>query len=94
MSLEKDINSGIKGVKEAIRLIKAKGGYKFREEITYSDEDLDRKEEFAETMIIDMAVRVTVAEALLLQKPPHFHCRWQDYQQKLKEVTAKRREPR
>lgn len=77
-----------------VLVVKAKGGYKFREKIKKSDKEIDELENTCEDILVDMAVRVTVAEQMLREKPPHWHCRWDDYQSRLRHVAAEvRRKP-
>lgn len=69
--------------------VKASGGYKYRERIPLSGPELELLVHDAERFIREIATRCVVAEHMLQEKPPHFHCRWQEYQNRLAEVLAK-----
>lgn len=84
--LEK-VQSGIGNASDGILLIKAKGGFKFRKQIPLKDEDIERKVPNIELTLTDYVVRAIVAEHLLAEKPPHFLCRWDEYQERLAEVV-------
>jgi len=88
------VHHAINNLALVVLVVKAKGGYKYRERIKKTDGEIAELENTCEDILVDMAVRVTVAEAILREKPPHYHERWEDYQTRLKEVAAQvRRKP-
>jgi len=86
--LQKDVKDILKHVDLMILAIKATGGYKERKKFRLSNHEIDLLCAGSEPAIREMAVRLTVAEAMLRTPAPSIHSRWEEYQGRRKEAMA------
>jgi len=77
--LQKDLEKVLAGLDRTIKGIKAKGGYKYREEFQLSDHELDLFLAKCEQRLRIMAISLIVTEAMLREPPPSIHPRWDEY---------------
>lgn len=87
-TLFEKVQTGFSNASDALLLIKAKGGFKFRQQIPLRDKEIDRKLVNIEATFADYVIRCIVAEHLLSEQPPSFLCRWTEYQDRLSRVLA------
>lgn len=74
----------ISGIDAVILALKASGGYKYRAMIALQDgKELDSFIATSEASVRWMAHAIQVAEAMLKEKPPSIHDRWEEYLQRL-----------
>lgn len=86
MTAEQKIKKTLADAEILILACKAKGGYKFRERFRCSDVELEKILKQCEAQIRGMAISLLVAETMLSEQPPSFHCRWDEYQGRRKEA--------
>lgn len=79
----------IVGIEGVILLLKAVGGHRFRECIGHSDEEVEKLAALAEDHIKRMSLRLIVAERILKTPAPSYRARWDEYEEKCKEVEEK-----
>jgi hypothetical protein len=88
LELQKDLNEVLAGLDRIILGIKAKGGYKERQNFHLSDHELDLFLAECEQRLRIMVVSLVVAEAMLREPPPSIHPRWEEYQGRREIVVA------
>jgi len=86
--LQTDVKKVMKHVEQMILAIKAKGGWKYREQIRLSDRELEKLLDRCEIGLKSMAVYLVVAEAMLQEPAPSIHPRWEEYVRRREHVMA------
>ena len=86
--MQRDIRKVHKNMEELILVVRASGGWKHRQKIRLSDCEIERALEDCDRRLHTMAVHLLVAESMLQEPPPSLHSRWEEYQQRCKDVAA------
>lgn len=79
----------VQSIKEQMQIIKAKGGWKHRQEIKLSDQELLERLPKAESELLLLAIHAAVAERMLREPPPSIHPRTDEYAQRVEDVLNK-----
>ena len=86
--MQRDLKKVRKNMNELIFVIRASGGYKYRQYIRLSDHELARLQDDVDRRLHTMAVHLLVAETMLREPPPSIHGRWEEYHQRRTEAAA------
>ena len=83
-----DAKKVLKNLDVMILAIKATGGYKFRQRFQLPDREIDKLCVQSEPAIRKMVVSLIVAEAMLQERAPSIHPRWEEYLQRRMDCMA------
>ena len=84
----KQAKDHIKSIDLMIQIIKAKGGWKYRNEIKLTDLQLKKRMQVVEIELRNMATNLATAETMLREPPPSIHNRWEEYQRRRAEAIV------
>ena len=83
-----DLQKVLNGLNNIILGIKAKGGYRFRQQFQVSDRELDVFLADCEGRLRMSVISLLVAEEMLQEPAPSVHSRWDEYQRRRADVVA------
>ena len=83
-----DLQKVMSGLNNIILGIKARGGYKFRQQFQVSDRELDVFLADCEGRLRMSVISLLVAEQMLQEPAPSAHSRWDEYQSRRADVVA------
>ena len=83
-----DLQKVLSGLNNIILAIKAKGGYRFRQQFAVSDRELDLFLADCEGRLRMSVISLLVAEEMLQEPAPSIHSRWDEYQSRRADVVA------
>lgn len=84
----RDVKKVLKSLDVMLLAVRGKGGYKYRQQFRLSDVEF---EQFFTKCVADFRtvfINIAVAEAMLQEPAPSIHPRWEEYQQRRKDVDA------
>jgi len=83
-----EVQKALQSVDLMVLACKAKGGWKYRNQIRLSDRELEVLLADAERRLRLMAVALTVAKGILKEPAPSTHPRWEEYRRRFREAAA------
>jgi len=83
-----DLQKVMHGLDNIILAIKAKGGYKYRQQFQVSDRELDLFLADCEGRLRMSVISLLVAEQMLQKPAPSIHARWGEYQRRRADIVA------
>ena len=84
----RDAKKVLKNLEVMLLAVRGKGGHKDRKLFRLSDLEFEQYHTKCVADFRRVFINIVVAESMLQEPPPSLHSRWEEYQQRCKDVVA------